>query len=245
MKLDDRTVLITGGSSGIGRALVAEFLRRDCRVVTCGRDPDKLETLKAEFHDLETVVADVARADDRNRLLKAVEQRQGSLDLLINNAGIQYAIDFLAPDADDEARIETEIAVNLTAPVQLARAAMPLLRAGVEPGIVNVSSALAIVPKKTAPLYCASKAGLHAFSLAIGYQLQAAGIQVFDVMPPLVATAMTTKEGGDKMSPQDCAAAIIAGLARDKREIHVGRVKFLLALHRFLPGVAKRMMRDQ
>lgn len=245
MELNNKTVLITGGGSGIGRALVAEFARRDCRVITCGRDQDKLDALKAEFPGLETVVADVAVAADRARLVEKIKDGYGALDLLINNAGVQHAIDFLAPQDEDEARIDAEIAVNLTAPIQLARAAVPLLRGGMEPAIVNISSVLGVVPKKSAPIYCATKAGLHAFSEALGYQLDAAGIRVVDVMPPLVDTAMTAGRGDGKMSPQACAAQIVAGLRRGKTEIHVGKVKLLLALDRLAPRVAKRMMRDQ
>jgi len=243
MKLERKVVLITGGGSGIGRALAAALAERGNRVIVCGRDGARLGETAAMSPNIMAAPADVTLAADRKRLLGAVRSVHHRLDILVNNAGVQYATDFLADAVDD--LIDQEIAINLTAPIRLIEAFLPLLRDGNESAIVNVTSALAVVPKRSAPVYCATKAGLHAFSTALRYQLAAAGIRVFDVMPPLVDTAMTAGRGGAKIAPAALAEAVLAGLAADRPEIRVGKAQLLLTLHRLWPSLARQLVRNQ
>ena len=189
------------------------------------------------------VTANVADAADRARLVAAIGDRFGRLDLLINNAAIQQAIDFR--NEPDDARIMNEIAVDLLAPMALTRALVPLLTQAAAPLIVNMSSPLGLVPKKSAPVYCAAKAGLHAFSRSLRAQLAPAGIRVVEVFPPLVATAMTAGRGRGKITPTAAAAAILRGLADGGDEIWIGSARILRLVERLAPALAFRLMRDR
>lgn len=247
MKLEGHRVLVTGGSAGIGLELARRFLARGARVAICGRDAERLEAARSELGDVETIVSDLGDPDAPKALAAEVEARLGGLSMLVNNAGVQK--NYTLPKAPAEqvaADAAWEIQVNLTSLVALTSACMPMLKAAPEAAIVNVSSGLAITPKASASVYCATKAAVHSFSQALRYQCEdeAATIRVFEILPPLVETAMTEGRGSGKISPAACADESIAGIERDRHEILVGKTKLLAAIHRLAPGVAARILRD-
>lgn len=249
MKIEGHRVLITGGSAGIGLALAREFLAADCRVAVCGRDPERLAAAERALPDIVTLQADLAVDDDLARLAAGAEERLGGLSVLVNNAGIQFQT--LFPE-DDPARIfaqlEREVAVNLTGLVKLTTLCLPALRRAGDAAIVNVSSGLAIVPKASAPIYCATKAALHSFSKALRYQLEdhCPAVQLFEVLPPMVDTAMTAGRGRpkDKLSPGDVARQTLAGMRRDRFEIPVGKTRLLAWVNRAAPRLAEKILRN-
>ena len=241
MKLENKIVLVTGGGSGIGRSLAAELVRRGNRVAICGRDSKKLDGVAAEFPGLITVPCDVSSPQDRARLVAAVRSTFGGLDVLVNNAGVLHLMDCLASDSWEH--VETDIAINLTAPIRLVEAFLPMLRASEDAAILNVTSPLGVVPRGSLPIYCATKAGLRAFTKSLRAQVEDVGIRVFEIIPPLVDTAMTADRNAPKMSPEAVVHELMPELARDTYEIRIGHAKRLLTLHRIAPARTERSMR--
>ena len=248
MKLEGHRVLITGGSAGIGLALAEDFLAAGCRVAVCGRDPERLAAAEQKLPGLVTLQGDVAEDDDIARLAAGAEERLEGLSILVNNAGIQFQT--LFPDDPLEeivTRVEREIAVNLTGLVKLTATCLPALARADEAAVVNVSSGLALVPKKSAPIYCATKAAVHSYSKALRFQLEdhRPSIRVFEVLPPMVDTQMTAGRGspGQKITTAQVAKETLDGMRRDRYEINVAMVKLLKWVNRLAPGVAERILR--
>ena len=121
-----------------------------------------------------------------------------------------------------------------------------MLGTGKSAAVVNISSALAIVPKTSAPVYCATKAAIHTFSQALRYQMEDSlpAVRVYEVIPPLIDTQMTRGRGSGKISPRQVAIETFRGLASDQYEIPVGKAKLLRTLHRLVPSVVAKMLRN-
>jgi uncharacterized oxidoreductase len=186
MRLASHKVLITGGASGIGLALAERFLKAGSEVALCGRRADKLEDARARHPGIRTFVCDVGQAADRVALLDRATKELPGLDVLVNNAGIQRRVK-LAESGDWEAMRE-EIAINLEAPVHLATLFIPHLLQQERPAIVNVTSGLSFAPLAGVPVYCATKAALHSFTLSLRQQLSSTPIEVIEIIPPAVDT---------------------------------------------------------
>ncbi|NRQ33755.1 SDR family NAD(P)-dependent oxidoreductase [Nonomuraea sp. NN258] len=248
MNLPYDRALVTGGSTGVGLALAAELRRHGCsRVALCGRDSHRLARARyALGPDVLTVRCDVTDPDDRAHLVSAIEQEWGGLDLLVNNAAVQIETDHLAgPEPATLRSVSDEIETNLAAPVLLTLEALPLLRAADRAAVVNIGSSLAVAPKRAAPVYCATKAALSTYTRALRYQFQESGarIQAVEAVLPLVDTDMTRGRGSGKISPEQAAAEIVQGLARNRAEIYVGKARLLPILMRLAPSVPRRMLR--
>ncbi|MFQ5799564.1 MAG: SDR family oxidoreductase, partial [Bacteroidota bacterium] len=157
MELSKNTVFITGGASGIGLALAKEFLNHENTVIICGRNQEKLDFAKRQHPDIHTIRCDVSNMNEIQQAVELIKTEFGGLNILVNNAGIQYRFDF----HDDEnaiEKIDEEIDINFRAIVHLTKLFLPILMKAPEAAIINVSSFLGIVPKKSAPGYCATKA---------------------------------------------------------------------------------------
>ena len=183
MRLQGRTVLVTGGTRGIGRAIAQELITRGNRV---------------------------------NFLEEAIP----------------------GP------RLQAEIATNFTAPVLLTALLLPVLAARSQAAIVNVTSALALTPKASAPVYCASKAALASLTRSFRYQVAGTSVQVLEVMPPLVNTEMAGDRRARKVEPEDVARALVRGLEQNRPEVAVGQARWLKRIHRWAPILAARILRD-
>ena len=243
-QLSYRRALVTGGTSGIGLAIARRLRAAGLEVVVCGRDPGRLDAATAAVPGLRGIRADLGHAPQRARLLEQAADELGGLDLLINNAGIQEAVDWTTAGPDAGRILAREIEINLTAPLHLTRLAVPLLSSAPGPAaVVFVTSILAAAPKASAPAYCASKAALRSACATLGAQLDPLGIQVVELVPPLVETAMTAGRDGRKISPDRVAEQLAAGLARRSRgRIAVGPAQPLLWLHRLLPGLVEQQV---
>jgi short-subunit dehydrogenase involved in D-alanine esterification of teichoic acids len=249
MKTTQNCILITGGSSGIGLALARRFVQLGNEVIITGRDADKLQQAQAELPTLHTFRGDLSCPKDLDGLVHYVEQHHPSLNVLINNASVQYNYEFGA-EPNALYKVDYEVRTNLMAPLKLITLLLPLLTANADPAIVNVSSALGFVPKASAPVYDATKAGIHAFTKALRYQLSgrsecrttADAVQVMEVIPPLVDTPMTAGRGRGKITPEQLVDEFMTGWRSNQPEMRIGRAKLLLTLHRWLPGLAERIM---
>jgi short-subunit dehydrogenase involved in D-alanine esterification of teichoic acids len=241
MEISNNKVLITGGSSGIGLALAIKFINLGNEVIITGRDRDKLKHI-AKYHSVHTFCCDLNQEAEINELVNAVKDQFPDLNVLINNAGIQYNYSFLDPVSFS--LINEEIGLNLSAMVKLCGVFAPLLVGPRKAAIVNISSSLAISPKKSAPVYSATKAGVHHFTKALRYQLNKSNIKVFEVIPPVVDTPMTQGRGISKISVQEFVEGFINGFDRDVYEMKIGRAKLLNILHRISPLLVDNMLKD-
>ncbi|XXQ68506.1 SDR family oxidoreductase [Neisseriaceae bacterium B1] len=232
------TVLITGGATGIGFALAKKFHANGNNVILVGRREEVLQQAAAQLSGSRYVVADVANADDRARLVRDF----ADVNVLINNAGIQFT-KRLDAQTDDE--IAQEVDVNLTAPAQLTRAFLPILTAKNEAAVINVSSGLAIVPKETCAMYCATKAALHSFSQVLRWQMENSSVRVFEIFPPMVATPLSQGKGyaNLKIQPDELAEEFWRDFLRNHFEILAGKSKWLYWINRLSATLGQRIMR--
>lgn len=238
MKKSGNTVLITGGSSGIGLALAKKFLQEGNQVIITGRQEEKLKRVKAKYQEVVYEVADIAKEVDRQKLV----EKYPDVNILINNAGVQYNYIF-SQEKNARSLIEMEFNINLIGPVLLIQLFLPKLLQKEEAAIINVSSGLALVPKESAPVYCASKAGVHIFSKALRYQLEGTNIKLFEIIPALVDTEMTKGRGKGKITPEKLTKEFWRNFKRNKYEIHIGKAKLLNLVNRMVPWVADKIMR--
>lgn len=245
MRLQDHRVLITGGTEGIGLALARAFVRRGNRVLVAARRAERLAAVAAELPGLHTYRCDLTDARQMRALVDAAQGALGGLSILVNNAGVQFTDRYAEDDVERMLEhAEAEIALNFTALVRLTLLCIPLLRRHAESGIVNISSVLALAPKQSAPVYCATKAAVRSFTQALRYQLEGAtSIRVFEAMPPMVDTAMTAGRAGKKVSPEQVAREVVDALVTDRREVRVGPAKTFARVHRLAPAIAARIMR--
>jgi uncharacterized oxidoreductase len=190
MDLASNTVLMTGGASGIGFALAERFLHAGSDVIICGRREDKLREAKDKHREIAIHVCDVEAAAGRLALFRWAVAEFPRLNVLVNNAGIQRRGVRLADPLTDAEWESTrqEIAINFEAPVHLSRLFIPHLRKQTRAAIMNVTSGLGFAPMATVPVYSATKAALHSFTVSLRYQLAETPIQVVEIIPPAVNT---------------------------------------------------------
>lgn len=237
MEISGHTVLVTGGATGIGYAMAESFLAAGNEVIICGRREERLLAAQKHHPDFHIKVANVAEEADRRALLEWITANFSTLNILVNNAGVQRDIDFTKGIAEFLAG-ENEITINLEAPIVLSGLFIPHLARKKEAAIINVSSGLGFVPAARMPVYSATKAGMHAFSLALRQQLLKTGIKVFEVVPPAVDTELNqegrAKRGNFKvdLKPGEFVASVMKGIANDVFEIGYGITEGLIKASR-------------
>jgi uncharacterized oxidoreductase len=222
MKIAKNTVLITGGASGIGFSLAEHFLNAGNKVIICGRREAKLKEANKKYPKLHFTTCDVTNPKDRESLFDWVNSNFEDFNILINNAGIQRAIDL--KKGVDGLKGEDEIEVNLKAPIYLSTRFIPLLLKQEEAAIINVSSGLGFVPIASMPIYCATKAAIHSFTISLRYQLKDSSIKVFEIIPPTVDTELDKGRRGSYrgIDPSEIGKATLIGVENDNFEITVG-----------------------
>lgn len=245
--LAGQTILLTGASRGIGRALAHQLVAKQAkRIIVVGRDGGGLQELRAELPTAEAYAADLSDQAQLEGLVSFIRTSAGDLSVLINNAGTQLSTDLVDPEGDrHRPALAQEVAVNFASPIQLVVALLPHLLERPSAMIVNVTSGLALAPKQSSPVYCATKAGLRSFTKALRYQAQARAphVRIVEALPPLVDTDMTKGRGRGKISAEACAAEIIAGMEAGRNTIYVGKAKLLRAVQGLSPSLADRIMR--
>ncbi len=235
MKLSGHTILITGGSVGIGLAFASKFLELGNEVIITGRRQAKLDEAKAKYPKLHTIVSDVSRAAEVTKLAAEVKQRFPKLDVLMNNAGVMVNRNLGKPAADLEA-LTSEMDTNVHGTIWTTSALIDVLRAN-KGTIINVSSGLAFAPLAAAPIYCATKAAIHSYTTSLRFQLQDAGVHVVELMPPAVKTELADVPPEVKVITTDeLVAATIPALEAGKVEIRPGQANQLHWMSRIAPG---------
>jgi uncharacterized oxidoreductase len=229
----NNTILITGGATGIGFALAETLVNAGNKVIICGRREGKLKEARDKLPQIQARVCDVSREKGRESLFNWVKDNFKDLNVLINNAGIQRMVN-LKKGTQDLLGGENEVETNLIAPIYLSAYFIPLLLKKKESAIINVSSGLGFVPIASMPVYCATKAAVHSFTVSLRYQLRDTSIKVFEIVPPAVDTELGkgTIEEGDQgyrgIPPSEVARATLKAMANNEYEIVVGEAKGLV-----------------
>ena len=239
VKLTKRTILITGGTSGIGLELATQLLQRGNTVIVTGRDQEKLDSTKRALPEVQIFKSDVSNPDHIRALHTNVIAQFPALDTLINNAGIMRNLNLsVERDLND---ITREIEINLSGPVRMVQQFLPHLKSRENALIVNVSSGLAFIPLPVSPVYCATKAAMHSFSQSLRVQLQGTTVTVIELAPPGVETPLFRGEfekelkGQKGMEVKVLAKKAIAGIEAGKPEIRPGLSNVLKAMSRVAP----------
>ena len=186
MQTAQNTILVTGGGSGIGRGLAESFHRLGNEVIIAGRRREQLESVAAANPGMQLLTFDQSDAADIERFAGAT-QLHPELNVLINNAGIQHSEDLTAGRV---AEAEAMIITNLLGPIRLTAALLPRLLTQPRSAVLNVTSALAFLPKAQVPTYCATKAALHSYTQSLRFQLRNTAVQVIEIVPPGVQTGL-------------------------------------------------------
>ncbi|HEY2038328.1 MAG TPA: SDR family NAD(P)-dependent oxidoreductase [Edaphobacter sp.] len=244
MKLTDRTILITGGSAGIGLAFALKFLELGNEVIVTGRRQSVLDELKANYPKLHTIQSDVADSAQIASLARQVKAKYPKLDVLMNNAGIMLHKNLRVPAADLDG-LTTEMDINLGGVIRMASAFIDILVAN-KGTLINVSSGLAFVPLSSAPIYCATKAAVHSYTQSLRFQLEESGVEVIELMPPAVKTALSADlpEGGtvSLMTTDELIEQAFAAFRKGKLEIRPGQANLLALMRRLAPGFINRQL---
>ena len=241
MQLSGNTILITGGGTGIGLGLAQAFHQRGNVVIIAGRRRSMLEQAAAGNPGIDFVELDVTSPESVGLAAEKLTAQYPALNVVINNAGVQRLHEFGGTGGLDEQAAEAEIATNIWGVLRVTDAFLPHLRqvAGTHPSaasIINVTSGLAFVPMSRFPIYCATKAFVHSFTMTLRAQLSSSGVHVLELAPPWVKTDLDADHGEstlhEGMSPMPLDAFIAAAmgeLATDEDELKVAGAKYLYA----------------
>ena len=239
MKLNQRTILITGGTSGIGLELAKRLVERGNTVIVTGREKQKLEAARRTAPGIQGFISDVSDPAAIASLSAMVLGQFPALDTLINNAGIMRNLKFSGTrDLED---ITREIGINLSGPIRMIQQFLPHLKTRRDALIINVSSGLAFIPFPAAPVYSATKAALHSFSQSLRVQLKGTNVTVVELAPPGVETPLFRGEFAEEMAGQKgmdvkvLAAKAIAGIEAGKMEVRPGLSNVLKLMSRVAP----------
>lgn len=229
MEIKGNTVIITGGTSGIGLAFAKEFLKAGSKVIICGRRKDRLTMIKTQHPEIITRICDVSHAEHRTDFAKWLIQYHPDMNILINNAGVQLLGDLTKPV--NVHRIHLEVETNFVAPLHLSSLVTSHLSEKKSSAIINISSGLAFVPLAFMPVYCATKAAIHSLTLSLRHQLRNTPIKVFEIAPPAVDTELGSDRRADKtqthggMAVDDFIREAMLAIKNDVLEATIGTSK--------------------
>ncbi len=218
MKISGNKILITGGASGIGLGLTERFTRENNTVIICGRRESVLQEVAARFPSVIAKVCDLSVEAERVALFNWVSENHGDLNVLVNNAGIQQWMNI--SDKDFFGRAKEEIMTNIEAPLHLTSLFINLKSLET---IINVTSGLSFVPFTNAPVYSATKAFFHSFTLSARHLLKSKNVEVIEMIPPALNTDLGGKGLHDAFPPvSDFIESIFRQLEEGKAELTFG-----------------------
>lgn len=242
MELSGNTILITGGTSGIGLELATQLSKRNNAIIVTGRDPDKLREIQGKIPGVHTYQSDVSDPAAIVSLYQRVTKDFPDLNVLINNAGVMRMISLSGQNGLQD--VGREIEINMLGPVRMVEQFLPFLKTKRHAAIINTSSGLAFLPLPSAPIYCATKAGIHSYTQSLRVQLQNTNVKVFELAPPATITPLMDQFGSDSFSSNSqgvmkvdkMVSAAIKGLGKDTYEIRPGISNVLKLMSRFAPN---------
>lgn len=247
MNLKGKTILITGGSSGIGLEAAKQFLQIGNKVIIIGRSQSKLEAAKKAYPALITIKSDVSKAEDAQELYDQII-KLGGIDILYNNAGVGVPPSNLG--IVSEKHLEGaiyEMEINYFGVLRLNNLFMDMLKSRKESAIINTTSILSIVPSILEATYSASKSALAFYTKALRKHLQIidSHVKVFELLPPLVDTDMAAARIDKKISTKEMVTGLINGLKKDQYDIRVGDAKTVHHLNRFFPKLTFELINSK
>ncbi len=247
MKLEQRTILITGGSSGMGLELARQLLERRNVVIVTGRDQDKLEHARKTLPGVHAIASDVSDPAAVAALKDRVLATYPALDTLINNAGIMRVQKFNRDEGLED--ITREIEICFSGPVRMVEHFLPHLRTRPGALLVNVSSGSALIPFPISPVYSAAKAAIHSFTESLRVQMEGTGVTVVELIPPGVETPLFRNEMFARemkvpkgMDVDVFARKAIAGIEAGRQEVRPGLANVLKIMSRLAPGLMLHQM---
>ena len=241
MKQSNNTVLITGGSSGIGLEFAKRLIENQNTVIICGRSSEKLEQAKKEVPDVHTFQCDVSKQSDCEKLFKWVTLKFPNLNILCNNAALVHKTQFISDNEMIE-KAELEVKTNYLAPVILSKIFLPHLITKADSEIIFVTTGLIYAPKAVYPIYCSTKAAVHSFTQTLRMQLKDR-IKITEVMMPAVDTPFHNGPAPKISIPvEEAIKGMLKGLYNGKDEIKVAGVRMLYRMSRIVPSLAVKLI---
>lgn len=240
MDLKNKTILITGGSAGIGLEAAKQFLEIGAKVIITGRNQDKLDTVKKLYPNLIAIKSDVASEEDAMFLYKQVEQL-GGIDILYNNAGVGVMPSNLGVANDKHAQgAAYEMNINYIGVIRLNNLFLDMLKSRKEGAIINTTSVLSYVPSLLEATYSATKTALAFYTKSLREHLRISNskLKVFELLPPAVETELIAHRKVKKMSTEKLIKGLIAGLQKDQHTIRMGYTSTFYYLNRIFPKLA-------
>lgn len=239
MKSTNNTILIAGGTAGIGFEIAKLLTEKGNHVIITGRDQKRLDTAVAKLNNVTGILFDTTQETEVDRLVRKIAADFPALNVVINNAGLAYAYDVLAGEKSWE-KAADEMNTNYISLIRLTEKLLPQLLKQEEAALVNVSSIVAIAPGLRLLTYSASKAAVHSYTQGLRLALKATNVKVFELMPPLVNTDFSKEIGGAEngIPPLQVATEFFEAFENDTYEIHVGGTAQVYELARTSPLVA-------
>jgi len=240
MELKGKTILITGGASGIGLEAAKQFSEIGAKVIITGRNQERLDAAKKQLPNLIAIKSDVSAEEDVKSLFNKVSQL-GGIDILYNNAAVLASPLNLGVANDKHiANAAYEMEVNYFGVIRINNTFMEMLKSKREAAIINTTSILSMVPSLIEATYSSSKVALAFYTISLREHLKIAGstLKIFELIPPLVATEMTAERNDKKISTEQMVKGLIKGLQRNQDTIRVGDAKLVDVIRRFSPKTA-------
>lgn len=239
MNLSNNTILISGGTSGIGWALGQALLKLNNTVILMGRNQQKLN--EAHQAGFETISCDLSQQQEIEEASVTIQNKYPHLNMLFNNAGVQHNYDF-TDSVTPIHKIAQEINVNVTGQIILTQLLIPLLDHNQNAFIINTTSGLGAFPKSDGLVYSASKAAMRNFTVGLRYNLKKNGICVLEFMPPVTDTNMTAGRDEQKMSADELVKHIIPQLRKEKKILTIPKMRLFLWIAFFFPFLAHKIL---
>ncbi|PIF30463.1 putative oxidoreductase [Flavobacterium sp. 9] len=240
MNIKGKTILITGGGSGIGLESAKQFLAEGANVIITGRNSAKLEAAKKLLPSLIIIKSDVENEEDAIALLDKVTSL-GGIDILYNNAGVgSPALNLGIANDQILKNAVYEMNVNYFGVIRLNNLFINMLKSRKEAAIINTTSILSLVPALEEPTYAPTKTALSFYTRTLRKNLEIlkSNVKVFELLPPVVATEMTANRNDKKITPEQLVKALVSGIKKDQFTIRVGDTKLLYVVSRFFPKLA-------
>ncbi len=242
MKLSGNTILITGGTSGIGLELARQLSQRQNTILVTGRDHGKLRAIQEHVPGVHTYQSDVSDPAAIAALYQRVTHDFPDLNVLINNAGVMRTLNLNGQNGLQD--IGREIEVDLLGPVRMIEQFLPFLKTKPHAAIINTSSLLAFVPLASAPIYSAAKAGIHSYTQSLRIQLQNTTVNVFELAPPATITPLLENLGSDTLNSNSpvvmrldkMVRVALQRLEQDRSEIRPGMSNVMKWMSRLAPN---------
>jgi uncharacterized oxidoreductase len=246
MELTNNTVLITGGTSGLGLEFATRLIDKGNTVLITGRNQTKLDQVKKQLPKIYTFQSDVSDVDEIKLLYEQVIQKFPELNFLINNAGEMRKIN-LHDTSIGLDNITREIEINLMGPIRMVQQFLPHLKTRSSAAILNVTSGLALVPFPISPIYGATKSGLRSYTKSLRLQLKRTNIKVFELIAPGAKTPLNDKFAGDVddkmlMEPDKLISDAMNGLSKDHFEIYPGLSRIIKFMSRIAPALLLKQL---